>query len=80
VCAEVRKQKIWTIDLAVIGGSEMESIMLTIKFVMFLAMTLFAIGTLGATLIAGIWKQVQDTIQPRTEIPAGRAHLPTRTE
>jgi hypothetical protein len=58
----------------------MESVMLTVKFVMFLAMTLFVIGTLGATLIARIWKELQDRLQPRTEIPAGRAHLPTRTK
>lgn len=58
----------------------MESIMLTVKFVILLAMALFVIGALGATLIAGIWKEVGDRIQPRTEIPTGRAHLPTRTK
>lgn len=52
----------------------MENLVLTAKFVIFLAMALFVIGTLGATLIAGIWKEIQE----RTEIPAGRAHLPTR--
>jgi hypothetical protein len=54
----------------------MENLVWTAKFVMFLAMALFVIGTLGATLIAGIWKEMQG----RTEIPAGQAHLPTRTK
>jgi hypothetical protein len=52
----------------------MENLVLIAKHVMFLAMTLFVIGTLGATLITGIWKEIQD----KTEILAGRAHLPTR--
>jgi hypothetical protein len=52
--------------------------MLTIKFAMFLAIGLFVISTLGASLIAGIWNLVQSRSQRRTEIPADRAHLPTR--
>ena len=56
----------------------MENPVLTAKFAMFLAMELFVIGTLGATLIAGIWKAVQGRIRRRTDIPAGQAHLPTR--
>ena len=56
----------------------MESTVLTVKFVMFLAMELFVFGTLTAALIVGIWEAVQARLQRRAEFPAGRMHLPTR--
>ena len=56
----------------------MESIMLTVKFVLFLAMELFVIGTLGAALIAGMVQAVRDYLWRRTALSAGRAELPTR--
>jgi hypothetical protein len=41
----------------------MESIMLTVKFVVMLAMEVFVIGTLGAALIAGIVQIVRDKVR-----------------
>ena len=41
----------------------MESIFLTLKFVLFLAMELFVVGVLGAALIAGLYQIVRDKIQ-----------------
>jgi hypothetical protein len=41
----------------------MESIFLTIKFVLFLAMELFVVGTLGAVLILGLYQIVRDKIR-----------------
>ena len=55
----------------------MESIFLTAKFVLFLAMEVFVVGTLGATLIMGLYEIVRDTIQQNT-VP-GWSHLSTRT-
>ncbi len=41
----------------------MESMMLTIKFGVFLALELFVLGVLGAALIAGLYRVVQDKIR-----------------
>ena len=41
----------------------MENILWTTKFVLFLAMEAFVVGTLGATLIAGLYEIVRDTIK-----------------
>lgn len=41
----------------------MENIMLTVKFVLFLAMELFVIGALGAVLIAGLYRIVRDKVR-----------------
>ena len=41
----------------------MENIMLTVKFVLFLAMELFVIGVLGAVLIAGLYQIVRDRVR-----------------
>jgi len=41
----------------------MESTMLTVKFVLFLAMELFVIGVLGAVLIAGLYQIVRDKVR-----------------
>ncbi|HID65106.1 MAG TPA: hypothetical protein EYP49_20500 [Anaerolineae bacterium] len=41
----------------------MESTMLTVKFVLFLAMELFVIGALGAVLIAGLYQIVRDKVR-----------------
>ncbi len=37
--------------------------MLTVKFVLFLAMELFVLGVMGAVLIAGLYQIVQDKIR-----------------
>jgi hypothetical protein len=57
----------------------MESIMFTVKFVLFLAMELFVIGTVGAALILAVYQAVRDSIRRRMAMPTGRARLPTRT-
>lgn len=41
----------------------MENMLWATKFVLFLAMEVFVVGTLGATLIAGLCQVVRDTIQ-----------------
>jgi hypothetical protein len=41
----------------------MESTMLTVKFVVFLALELFVLGVLGAALIAGLYHIVQDKVR-----------------
>jgi hypothetical protein len=58
----------------------MESIFLTVKFGLFLAMTLFVVGAMGAALIAGLYQIVRDRIRREIEIPMGRSHLPTRAK
>lgn len=56
----------------------MESIFLTVKFGLFLAMELFVVAAIGAALIAGLYQIVRDKVRRETEIPVGRPHLPTR--
>lgn len=56
----------------------MESILLTIKFVVFLAMELFVFAMIVTALITGLYQIVRNTIQRRTAIPLGQAYLPTR--
>jgi hypothetical protein len=41
----------------------MESTFLTTKYILFLAMELFVIGTLGAALIAGVYQIVKDKVR-----------------
>ena len=41
----------------------MDSIMLTIKFGVFLALELFVFGVLGAALIAGLYQVVRDKVR-----------------
>jgi hypothetical protein len=41
----------------------MESMMLTIKFVVFLALELFVLGALGAALMAGVHQIVRDKVR-----------------
>jgi hypothetical protein len=57
----------------------MESIMLTIKFVLFLAMEVFVVATIGAALILGVYQIVKNSIQRSKTVPMGRTSLPTRT-
>ena len=56
----------------------MESILWTVKSMLFLAMELFVIGTLGTVLIAGLYQAMRDRAQRRTTVPTGRVHLPSR--
>jgi hypothetical protein len=57
----------------------MESIMLTIKFVLFLAMEVFVVATIGAALILGVYQIVKNSIQQSKTVPMGRTSLPTRS-
>lgn len=57
----------------------MESMMLTIKFVLFLAMEVFVVGTIGAALILGVYEIVKRSVRRRKTLPMGRTSLPTRT-
>lgn len=57
----------------------MESTMLTIKFVLFLAMEVFVVGTIGAALILGVYEIVKRSVRRRKTLPMGRTSLPTRT-
>jgi hypothetical protein len=57
----------------------MESLMWTVKSILFLAMELFVIGTLATALIAGLYQAVRGRVQRRSMIRTGRAHLPSRT-
>jgi hypothetical protein len=41
----------------------MDSIMLSVKFVVFLALELFVLGVLGAALIAGVYQVVRDKVR-----------------
>lgn len=41
----------------------MESMVLTVKFVVMLAMEVFVIGTLGAALVAGLVQIVRDKVR-----------------
>jgi hypothetical protein len=41
----------------------MDSMMLTVKFVLFFALELFVLGVLGAALIAGVYHIVQDKVR-----------------
>lgn len=41
----------------------METTMLTIKFLVFLALELFVLSALGAALIAGLYKIVRDKVR-----------------
>ncbi|MBU0704849.1 MAG: hypothetical protein KKC18_13385 [Chloroflexi bacterium] len=54
----------------------MENILWTTKFVLFFAIEVFVVGTLGATLIAGLYEIVRDTIQQ--DAAPGWSHLPTK--
>jgi hypothetical protein len=45
------------------GNTTMESTFLTAKYIIFLAMELFVIGTLGAALIAGVYQIVKDKVR-----------------
>jgi hypothetical protein len=45
------------------GGAKMESVFLTIKFALFLAMELFVVGALGAVLILGLYQIVRDKVR-----------------
>jgi hypothetical protein len=56
----------------------MESLFLTVKFWLFLAMEIFVVATVGVTLIAGLYQMVRDKVRQRMEAPVGRSHLPTR--
>lgn len=58
----------------------MESIFLTVKFVLFLAMTLFVVGTIGAALVTGLYQIVRSRARREIEIPMGRSNLPTRAK
>lgn len=40
----------------------MEEIMLTLKFIMFLAMEIIVVATLGAVLVAGLYQIVRDKV------------------
>ena len=51
---------------------------LTIKFVLFLAIELLVVGVLGAAVIAGLYQIVKRGMQREETVPAGRSHLPTR--
>jgi len=57
----------------------MESIMLTVKFLLFLAMEVFVIATLGVALILGVYEIVKRRIRRSEPLPMGRTSLPTRT-
>jgi hypothetical protein len=41
----------------------MESVALTIKFALFLAMEAFVVATVGAVLIAGLYQVIKDTVR-----------------
>jgi hypothetical protein len=56
----------------------MESIMLTVKFLLFLAMEVFVIATLGVALILGVYEIVKRRIRRSETLPMGRTSLPTR--
>ena len=56
----------------------MESVMLTVKFVLFLAMQVFVVATIGAVLIIGVYQIIRSRIQQRKALPTGRTDLPTR--
>jgi hypothetical protein len=61
------------------GGTAMESVMLTVKFVLFLAMEIFVVATIGGTLILVVYEIVKRHIQRSKTFPMGRTSLPTRT-
>jgi hypothetical protein len=58
----------------------MESILWTAKFVVFLAIELFVIGTLGAVLIAGLVQVIKNKISESRYLDeiASKAHPVTR--
>jgi hypothetical protein len=56
----------------------MESILWIVKSMLFLAMELFVISTLGTALIAGLYQAVRDRAQRRTTGPTSRVHLPSK--
>jgi hypothetical protein len=57
----------------------MESTILTVKFVMFLAMELFVISTLGAALIAGLVQVIKSKVsESRYLDEIAKAHPVTR--
>jgi hypothetical protein len=58
----------------------MESIFLTVKFGLFLAMTLFVVGTIGAAVITGLYQIVRSRARREIEIAMGRSNLPTRAK
>jgi hypothetical protein len=58
----------------------MESIMLTVKFGLFLAMELFVVGAIGAALVAGLYQIVRDRVRREKESLSIRSHLPTRAQ
>jgi hypothetical protein len=45
------------------ASAAMENIMLTVKFVLFLAMEVFVVATMGAVLILGLYQIVKDKIR-----------------
>ena len=54
----------------------MENILWTTKFVLFFAIEVFVVGTLGATLIAGLYQVVRDSIRQGTT--PSWSHFPTK--
>jgi hypothetical protein len=58
----------------------MESMMLTIKFVVFLALELFVLGALGAALMAGLHQIVRDKVREsrRLDRVTPKVHPATR--
>jgi hypothetical protein len=58
----VKKQQVRFSDLKK-RRCEMESLMLTIKFVMFYAVEVFVVATLGAAVMAGFVEVVQNLVR-----------------
>ena len=56
----------------------METVMLTIKSAVFLAMDAFVFAVMGVALIVGVYQIVRDNVRRTTEMPVGRTGLPTR--
>jgi hypothetical protein len=52
------------------GRCEMESLMLTIKFVMLYTFEVFVVATLGATVIAGLVEVVRNRVRGERVAPA----------
>jgi hypothetical protein len=55
----------------------MESIMLTVKFVLFYGMQAVVIAVVGVTLIAGLYQLVRDKVRA-TRVPISQAVEETR--
>jgi hypothetical protein len=68
--AQVREQQVGFRDLEK-RRCEMESLMLTIKFVMFYAFEVFVVGTLGAAVIVGLVQAIGRRVRGERAALAG---------